>query len=57
MSILNRNWCSNCMSSCCPCVENDEPEEIEIDNFDNDEEPISEKELWEVENKSLNNNL
>jgi len=54
MSLLNRNWCSNCMSSCCPCVEDDEPEEIEIDEYP-DEEPVSEKELWEVENKSLNN--
>ena len=42
------------MSSCCPCVEDDEPEEIEIDEYP-DEEPVSEKELWEVENKSLNN--
>lgn len=56
MSLLNRNWCSNCMSSCCDCLdEDDHDEEIEIDEYP-DEEPVSEKELWEAENKLLDKN-
>jgi hypothetical protein len=54
-------WCSNCQSSACPCLEDDE-EEIELDLYDidysyEDEEPASEKELWEVENKLIDKNL
>jgi hypothetical protein len=54
-NLLNRNWCSNCQSSECDCV-SDDNEDLDLYDIDysyEDEEPVSEKELWEAENKIL----
>jgi len=50
-------WCRNCMSDCCPCVVDDPDELEEQDEPDYEEQPISEKEIWEAENKQLDNGL
>ncbi len=59
MSLIKRVWCSNCQSSECDCV-SDDNEDLDLYDIDysyEDEEPVSEKELWEAENKQLDNGL
>ncbi len=59
MSLLSRKWCSNCQSSECPCLEDEDDRETteQEEDIDYEEEPVSEKELWEAENKQLDNGL
>lgn len=46
-------WCSHCMSSDCPCVEDDE-KAIDPDWYEEPEiVPMTEREMWEIENKIL----
>ena len=47
-------FCSNCKSSYCPCLESDVEEEEEIDEYEEDDEPISENKLKQVINNYFN---
>lgn len=36
-------WCNNCMSSCCPCLEDDIKEEEQDCEEPDDEQPLSDE--------------
>ena len=39
-------WCNSCMSSCCPCLEDDmEEEEHEIDDILDEEQELSDEQI------------
>jgi len=38
-------WCSNCMSSCCPCLEDDMKEEEQDCEEPDEEQPLSDEQV------------
>jgi len=52
-------WCSNCMSSCCPCLEDDIEEEEKDDSWDEpkQEQPLSPEQEDDIADKYFERNL
>ena len=49
-------WCNSCMSSSCPCLEDDRnTTSVEDEGFE-DEIPETEKRMWLKENEAINYN-